>query len=319
MAPAAGAEDLLGHGGVGLAAQLKHHSLPLSLFGEVASHALNAEVCQFLESISTHEDLGDLSGLYLASLRELLGQIKGLLGVGGDALLDHCQEVDIGAGGAHDALSVSSHACGKVGGASLGTFSLLVDFGGQSGVLDHDNVSKFLGVGNLVSLDPVLDEVLLVLGKNDSTNLLRLNCVESGGLEKLEEVLNEGIGFALLNRLLTQHLDSLFVSDETLWGVSGDFGGLSILLAHNKSVELLGEVLLGAGESVSDGEVESDLLGVGDLGVVLDVVDQVAGVCVNADHVALGVEEDGPAFGGGLGAADDADLGDLRGQDLGTY
>ena len=127
-----------------------------------------------------------------------------------------------------------------------------------------DEIPELVGHRELALLDPVLNQVHLVLLDDWSSELNGLDGVQFGGLQQRVEVDQEWGRSSSLWQVL-ELVDGLLVSKESTRGVSGNSGGTSIIAGSKLLVEKKHKHLIGTWEVESLGEFEGKGLVVGNV------------------------------------------------------
>lgn len=132
---------------------------------------------------------------------------------------------------------------------------LLIDIESHLWVGLSNKITELIGHGQLLFLDPVLDEVELVLLDDWSSKLNRLDSIQLGCLQKSIEV-NEDWGWSASGWQVLELVDGLLVSQESSWGISGNSGCSGIITGSKLLVEHMDEEIVSASKMESLSQFE---------------------------------------------------------------
>ena len=155
-------------------------------------------------------------------------------------------------------------------------------------------------------LDPILDQVELVLLDDRSSELDGLDGVQLGGLQEGVEV-DEDRGWSSSGWQVLELVDGLLVSQKGAWSISGDSGCTSVVTGGQLLVEHQDEEVVGTREVEPLSQLERELLVVWDVTGGVDVRNQVVLLDVDREDLSSAVDYD-HAVGLGVPCRDEAEL-----------
>lgn len=242
-------EDSLGNVWSTHEVDLEDLGLQVSLIGSVALEGLEEEGGAFLDLVEFQENVDDLIdlGLWwtLVSVGDHSGEANSSLWVDRHDLsedLDKIRRMSSLLAVRHDLVELvglNESLNDLVRGARL-----LVDAESHLWVSLSDEVSKFVGHSQLFLLDPVLDQIELILLDNWPGKLDGLNCVQLGCLQEGVEV-DENRRWTSSGRQVLELVDGLCVSQKRSWGIPRNGSSSSVvtcceLLVEHKHEEIVG-------------------------------------------------------------------------------
>jgi len=148
-------------------------------------------------------------------------------------------------------------------------------------------VAELLGALELVIADPLLQQLLLALLDDRLGQLQRLLRVELALLQQHAEVGEDGRRLPRRGRGLLEARDGVGRAQDLLRRLCGELGGALVVALVHQVVELLHEELLGAGQVVTHGHLDSEREVVELLAHVRHEVGLVDG---DAQHLSLAVD-----------------------------
>ena len=125
------------------------------------------------------------------------------------------------------------------------TSRLLIDVQSQLWIRSSNQISKLIGHRKLSFLDPVLNQVQLVLSDDWSSKLDRFNGIQLCCLKKSIKIDQNWSWSSSLWKIF-ENIDGVLVSQKCTWSISGDVGGASIISGSNFGLEKLLEHFVGS-------------------------------------------------------------------------
>ena len=110
----------------------------------------------------------------------------------------------------------------------------------------------------LVLLEPLFQQLILVLHNHRTRQLERLVLVQRTPFEKDTKVLQDRLDRARYLRQTLKHLDCLRCAQDTAGRGSSDFGSLGVLLVLHVHLELVLNDVIGAGETATGSEADGE-------------------------------------------------------------
>lgn len=154
-------------------------------------------------------------------------------------------------------------------------------------VVLSEKVSKFVALGELALVHPVLNEVHLARLEHRSCQLQRLRLVEFGArFEQGREVEHDWFLLASCGLHLLELVDSFLGSEEVRWRISRNSSRSCKISLRQAHVELLHEGFVSAAEPETRSELKGDGLVIWDVLSAHNILYKVVSVDINGDHLS---------------------------------
>ncbi|CAI6082879.1 unnamed protein product [Clonostachys chloroleuca] len=140
----------------------------------------------------------------------------------------------------------------------VGNVGLEIDCKSHVHIIWSNHITELLRAIQLLLLEPLLKQVLAVLGQNRLGKLDRLVRIQSTLVEKHTEVLQGESHLSRLSLELLELLNSLGGSEETARRVCCNLGGFAVVTSVEELVELSGVEVVGAGKASTRCHLDGD-------------------------------------------------------------